>query len=306
MQSSFMGSLMELSEVHNEIMYLTADSGEGGLDLMYQRNFPDRCFNFGIAEENMVAAASGMALCGKIPFVYTAAPFLVYRSYEFIRNDVCLQNVPVKIIGSGSGISVSSLGPTHHTTEDIAVLRSLPNLTIYSPVTPKQAYEAIKLAYTNPGPTYVRLGMNKEKEYFDDDYRIPSTGIDLLREGSDALVISTGSELNEVMKASDILYEDGIHITVINVFSIKPFDSEFFLKCVKGFKHVFSVEEHNTIGGLGSMVLECLYSGGKDASVIKIGLQDGFTKGYGDIDSLRKLNGLDAQTIATIIRRNIK
>ena len=148
--------------------------------------------------------------------------------------------------------------------------------------------------------------MNKEKEYFDDDYRIPSTGIDLLREGSDALVISTGSELNEVMKASDILYEDGIHITVINVFSIKPFDSEFFLKCVKGFKHVFSVEEHNTIGGLGSMVLECLYSGGIDASVIKIGLQDGFTKGYGDIDSLRKLNGLDAQTIATIIRRNIK
>ena len=170
-----MGSLMELSEVHNEIMYLTADSGEGGLDLMYQRNFPDRCFNFGIAEENMVAAASGMALCGKIPFVYTAAPFLVYRSFEFIRNDVCLQNVPVKMIGSGSGISVSSLGPTHHTTEDIAVLRSLPNLTIFSPATPKQAYESIKLAYTNPGPTYIRLGMNKEREYFDDDYKMSAS-----------------------------------------------------------------------------------------------------------------------------------
>ena len=134
MQSSVMGSLMELSEKHEEIMYLTADSGEGGLDLMYRRNFPNRSFNFGIAEENMVSAACGMALCGKVPFVYTAAPFLAYRSYEFIRDDVCLQNVPVKLIGTGSGISVSSLGPTHHTTEDIAVLRSLPNLTILSPV----------------------------------------------------------------------------------------------------------------------------------------------------------------------------
>ena len=302
MQSSFMGSLMELSEIHKDIMYLTADSGEGGLDLMYQRNFPERCFNFGIAEENMVAAAAGMALCGKIPFVYTAAPFLVYRSYEFIRNDVCLQNVPVKMIGSGSGISVSSLGPTHHTTEDIAILRSLPNLTVFSPATPKQAYESIKLAYNIPGPVYVRLGMNREEEYFDDEYKIPSTGIDLLREGSDALVITTGSELKEVLKAADFLYEDGIRITVANVFSIKPFDSEFFLKCVKGFKHVFSVEEHNTIGGLGSMVVDYMHSEGINVSLVKIGLQDRFTKGYGNIDSLRRTNGLDAETISSIIR----
>ena len=178
MQSSFIGNLMELSQVHDEIMYLTADSGEGGLDLMYQRNFPDRCFNFGIAEENMVAAAAGMALCGKIPFVYTAAPFLAYRSYEFIRDDICLQNVPVKLFGSGSGLSVGSLGPTHHTTEDIAVLRCLPNITILSPATPKQAYEAVKVAYDTSGPVFVRLGMNKEREFFDETYIINNGGFD--------------------------------------------------------------------------------------------------------------------------------
>ena len=112
MQSSCMGSLMELAEQDPNILYLTADSGEGGLDLMFRRYFPDRAFEFGIAEENLVGAAAGLAASGKIPFVYTAAPFLAYRAYEFIRNDVCLQNLPVKLIGSGSGLSVGSLGPT--------------------------------------------------------------------------------------------------------------------------------------------------------------------------------------------------
>lgn len=306
MQSSFIGSLLELSETNNDILYLTADSGEGGLDLLFQRNYPDRCFNFGIAEENMVAAAAGMALCGKTPFVYTAAPFLVYRAFEFIRNDVCLQNLPVKLIGSGSGITVSSLGPTHHATEDIAVLRSLPNLTIISPASPKQVYESIKLAYRIPGPTYVRIGMNKELEYFGDDYEIPSSGIDMLREGDDALVVSTGPVLKEVVKAADILEKEGIHITVANVLLIKPFDAVFFLKSVEAFSYVFSVEEHNSIGGIGSMIAECMHFGGVISPVFKIGLQDSFTSGYGNLDSLRHANGLDAETIAMSIRRIVK
>ena len=214
MQNSFMGSLMELSAKHEEILYLTADSGEGGLDLMYQRNFPNRTFNFGIAEENMVAAAAGMALCGKIPFVYTAAPFLAFRSFEFIRDDLCLQNAPVKLFGSGSGMSVSALGPTHHTTEDLAVLRSLPKLNILSPATPRQAYEAVKVAYEMPGPVYVRLGMNmKTEDYFDETYQISPSGIDVLRRGSDVGILTTGSVLNEVMDAAHMLEGEGISAT---------------------------------------------------------------------------------------------
>ncbi len=303
MQSSFMGSLMEMAEKHKDIMYLTADSGEGGLDLMFQKNFPDRCFNFGIAEENMVAASAGLAIGGKVPFVFTAAPFLVYRSYEFIRDDLCLQNVPVKLFGSGSGISVSSLGPTHHTTEDIAALRSLPNLTILSPSTPKQAYEAVRLAYEIKGPVYVRLGMNKEEEYFDADYHIPVGGIDVLKKGSDAGIITTGALLSEVMKAADILEKDGIHVSVASVFSIKPFDIASFLTFASGTTHLFSVEEHNIIGGLGTMLSDILISSGKQISLDKIGLEDSFAKGYGSIDIVRQENRLDAISIVERIKR---
>lgn len=298
MQSSFMGSLMELSEIHDDIMYLTADSGEGGLDLMYKKNFPNRCYNFGIAEENMVAAAAGMALCGKIPFVYTAAPFLAYRSYEFIRDDLCLQNVPVKLFGSGSGISVSSLGPTHHTTEDIAILRCIPNITILSPSTPKQAAESVKIAYETKGPVYVRLGMNKEKEYFGENYCVPKSGVDILCDGSKVGIITTGAILGEVMDAADILKEHGMDLGVGNVFSIKPFNEEEFLKFISKFEYLFSVEEHNVIGGLGEMAADIIVRHRLKINMIKIGLYDRFTKGYGTLDTVRKENGLDAESIA--------
>ena len=303
MQSSFMGSLMELSGGHEEVLYLTADSGEGGLDLMYQRNFPTRTFNFGIAEENMVAAAAGMALCGKVPFVYTAAPFLAYRSFEFIRDDLCLQNVPVKLFGSGSGMSVSSLGPTHHTTEDLAVLRALPNLTILSPATPKQAYEAVKIAYETEGPVYVRLGMNKETEYFDENYSVPAGGFDVLKTGGDIGIVSTGSILKEAMDAAEVLEGEGVSVSVANVFSLKPFDSKAFLEFASGLSRIVVVEEHNVIGGLGSLICDELFSAGKLLPVEKIGLNDTFTKGYGTIETVHKENGLDAASIADRIRK---
>lgn len=305
MQSSFMGGLMDLTAEHEDIMYLTADSGEGGLDLMYQRNFPTRTYNFGIAEENMVAAAAGMALCGKIPFVYTAAPFLVYRSFEFIRNDLCLQNVPVKLFGSGSGISVSSLGPTHHSTEDIAVLRSIPNLTILSPATPKQAYEVVRWSYETEGPVYVRLGMNKEREYFDENYAIPRNGFEVIKNGADVGVITTGAILNEVMDASEILSKEGIELSIANVLSIKPFDNNALLQFVSGLRHLFTVEEHNVIGGLGSIVSEALFAENISIPVNKIGLGDFFAKGYGTLKIVRKENGLDSYSIAKIIREEI-
>lgn len=303
MQSSFMGSLMELSQEHEEVLYLTADSGEGGLDLMYQRNFPTRTFNFGIAEENMVAAAAGMALCGRIPFVYTAAPFLAYRSFEFIRDDLCLQNVPVKLFGSGSGMSVSSLGPTHHTTEDLAVLRSLPNLTILSPATPRQAYEAVRLAYEIDGPVYVRLGMNKETEYFEEDYRVPEGGLDVLRSGGEIGILSTGSVLSEVMAAADLLEEAGVKVSVASAFSLKPFDTKGFLEFASGVSKLVTVEEHNVFGGLGTLVCDELMAAGKPMPVKKIGLNDVFTKGYGTIETVRRENGLDAASIANTIRK---
>ena len=306
MQSSCMGCLMELAEADKKVLYLTADSGEGGLDLMFRKNFSERSFNFGIAEENMVAAAAGLAASGKIPFVYTAAPFLVYRSYEFIRNDICLQNLPVKLIGTGSGISVSSLGPTHHTTEDISVLRSLPNLKILSPATPKQTYECMKEAYRHEGPVYIRLGMNREKEFFNNEYVFPAEQNDILQEGKDVTVFSTGSILENVMEAVNFLKEKGISASVVNIPVIKPFNDEVIKRQAAQTKLFCVVEEHNIIGGLGSMISDSLIENGIMKKIIKIGLEDCFSVGYGTLPQVRKENGLDAETIVNRIMEELK
>ena len=302
MQSSCMGSLMELAEQDPNILYLTADSGEGGLDLMFRRYFPDRAFEFGIAEENLVGAAAGLAASGKIPFVYTAAPFLAYRAYEFIRTDVCLQNLPVKLIGSGSGLSVGSLGPTHHTTEDIAVLRSLPNLTILSPATPRQAYACVKEAYRCPGPVYIRLAMNRETEYFDQDYQLPSGRAEVLRDGRDAAIISTGCILDTVMTAAAALETQGISVSVINVPTIKPFDAGAVRNAAQKCRILCTVEEHNIYGGLASIVADTLVDSGLSARLLRVGLHDAFSVGYGGAEQVRRENGLSAELLVRQIQ----
>lgn len=306
MQSSCIGSLMELAQNDERILYLTADSGEGGLDAIYRMNFPERSFDFGISESNMVAAAAGLASAGKIPFVYTAAPFLCYRAYEFIRNDVCLQNLPVKLIGVGSGITTSALGPTHHTTEDIAVLRALPNLKIISPATPKQAFESIKVAYELDGPVYLRLGMNGGMELFEEDYQIVGNKMDVIKEGDDVSIFTTGSIIEEAMEAADILAEDGISVSVINVPTIKPIDTDTIIYQSNHSKLVCCVEEHNVIGGLGSIIAEVLFTNRCNTQFVKIGLDDCFASGYGQIKQLRKENKIDAVSIVNKIRELLK
>ena len=302
MQSACMSCLMELAEKDNAVLYLTADSGEGGLDKIFRMNFPDRSFDFGIAEGNMVAAAAGLASAGKIPFVYTAGPFLAYRSYEFIRNDICMQNLNVKLIGTGSGLSVSSLGPTHHTTEDIAVLRVLPNLKIMSPATPNQVYACMKEAYEHKGPVYIRLAMNKEKEYFESNHSFDIHRNELLRKGSDITIFTTGSILDEVMDAADILNGECISANVINVPMIKPFDQENVIEMAAISKLFVSVEEHNILGGLGSIIAEILTEQGIAVKLLRIGLEDAFSVGYGKLESVRNENGLCAEKIASKIR----
>lgn len=297
MQSSCMGALMELAEKDGNIVYLTADSGEGGLDLMFRRNFPERSFNFGIAEENMVAASAGLAAAGRIPFVYAAAPFLVYRSLEFIRNDICLQEQNVKLIGTGSGLSVSSLGPTHHTTEDIGILRTLPGLTIFSPATPLQAYACMLEAYKIAGPVYIRLGMNYEKEYFENGYRMHGIKPDMIQEGSDILFITTGNLLEEVVAAADLMRKEGVSVRVVHVPVIKPFDEERICEYAKEMAFACVIEEHNVYGGIGTSVADAFQKRRLHCALFKLGLNDTFSAGYGKLKAVRKENGLDAESI---------
>lgn len=296
MNSAYIGKLMELAEKDPDIVHLLADSGTG-YDEMFKRNFPNQMYNFGIGEENMVAAAAGMASVGKKPFVFTAGAFLAYRSMEFIRDDVCFQNLNVKIVGMGSGLSWSSLGPTHHTTEDISVLRAIPNLMILSPATPRQVAACVQTAYEHDGPVYIKIGMNHEKEYFDDNYVHDIKKSDCLREGKNIAVFVTGSILDEAVKACEMLEQEGISAKLINVTTIKPFNEKEVIDIVKEIDKVAVIEEHNIHGGLASIISETITYNGLNARVIPIGLNDTFAEGYGTYAMVRKANQLDAINI---------
>lgn len=297
MQRSYLSKLMEIAEKDFNVLHLVADSGTG-YDEMFQRNFPLQMINFGIAEEHMVAAAAGMATAGKIPFVYTAGAFLAYRSLEFIRDDICFQNLNVKVVGMGSGLAWCSLGPSHHTTEDIAVLRAIPNLRILSAATPLQVAACVEDAYWYQGPVYIRIGMNNEKEYFNDDYQLAISGQDVMVEGEDVKIFTTGSILEEVMNAANTLLESGISAAVVNVSIVKPFNEEEFLKKIKKSRLLVTVEEHNVQGGLGGILSEVMTKNGIGKRLVRIGLNDAFAEGYSnDQKILRKQNRLDAESI---------
>lgn len=305
MNSAYIAKLMELAEKDSNVLHLLADSGTG-YDVMFHKNFPTQMFNFGIGEENMVAAAAGLATAGKIPFVFTAGAFLAYRAMEFIRDDVCFQNLNVKIVGMGSGLSWSSLGPTHHTTEDLAVLRSLPNLKILSPATPNQVAACVEEAYNHKGPVYIRMGMNKETEFFEDGYSLNATGTDKFFNGAMVIVFTTGSILDEVINAVELLKKDGVEATVYNVVSIKPFDKEYIQEIISGKNIIYSVEEHSIYGGLGSIIAETIAYEGLANKIVPIGIGDCFAKGYGTHAMVRKANQLDALSIYQRIKETMQ
>jgi len=304
MQKSYINSLYQLLKKDKNIISCLSDSGTD-YDELIAREFPNQVINFGISENNKVAAAAGMASCGKIPFVYTTSAFLAYRSYEFLRNDICLQNQNVKLIGMGCGLSWSTLGPTHHTTEDISLLKALPNLIILSPCSPKELEKCIEAAYEIKGPVYVRMGMSNEAELYENDCPFQVGKNTCLKNGKDITIFVTGSIANEVIKASEMLEEEHISVRIINISSIKPFDTENILKECRDKKMVFTVEEHNKIGGIGSSIADVIVEKGFATKVVKIGLNDCFAKGYGTYQQVLEMNNLDANSIYNIIKKSL-
>lgn len=296
MRTAYLDTLYELAKKDKNVLSLVSDNGMIVYD-SFRKEFPEQYFNFGISEAHMVTAAAGMASCGKIPFAYTISSFLVYRAYEALRLDVCLQNLNVKIIGIGSGMAYGYLGPTHHTTEDIGILRSLPNLTIFCPSTPLEAKKCIEEAYKINGPVYVRLGTNGEKEYYEYNRKIEIKKGTIIRKGSDITIVTTGSILSEVLETADLLSKVGISVQVVNIATLKPFYKETIKVCINSIHKMFVVEEHTKIGGLGSMIAEIIAEENLSVEFYKIGLEDKFAIGYGTQKEVRMQNGLDAQGI---------
>ncbi|MCX8129914.1 MAG: transketolase [Clostridia bacterium] len=305
MRTAYLSALHHLTKANKDILALISDNGAIVYD-WYRAEFPDNYFNFGISEANMVAAAAGLASCGKIPFAYTISGFLTMRAFEFVRNDVCLQNQNVKLVGTGAGFSYSTLGPTHHATEDITLMRVLPNLTIFSPASPMEVRKATIEAAKMKGPVYIRLGTNKEPEIYNSDYDfIVGKGVRLLN-GLDLAIITTGSIAYDVLQAASELREEEISVRVINIHTIKPLDKEIILKAAEETGRVITVEEHNINGGLGSAVAETLLEGGCSSIVFeRMGLKDSFCKGYGSHQYLKSLNRLSKEDIKSKIREVI-
>lgn len=305
MQRAYVTALYEIIKKDKNVISCLSDSGTD-YDELIAREFPNQVINFGISENNQVAAAAGMAATGKIPFVYTTGAFIVYRSYEFLRDDICLQNRNVKLVGMGSGLSWSTLGATHHTTEDMALLRSLPNLTVITPASPKELEKAVYAAYKHNGPVYIRMGMSGEKEIFDEDYRFDLGKNVVIRDGRDVTIFTTGSIISEALDAVNLLSDYGISARVINVHTLKPLDAVNIISECKTQRNIVSVEEHNIIGGLGSAIADVVAENGLTINLKKIGLKDEFAQGFGKKEDVLKSNQLDAYIICQKIMESIK
>ena len=301
MRTAYLDTLYELASKDKRVYALISDNGAIVYD-KYRSDLASQYLNLGISEANMLGMAAGMASCGKIPFAYTIGAFLAYRAYEFIRNDVCLQGQNVKIVGTGAGEVYSALGPTHHSTEDLGGLRSLPGLTILCPASPMEVRKATIAAYEMEGPVYLRLGTNKEPEIYGADYLFEVGRGVTVREGTDITLIGTGSIVKDLLDVADLLKEEDIDVRVVNMHTLKPLDKEIILQAAEETGKIITVEDHNITGGLGSAVAEAIAESGKGVMFCRMGLR-GFSNGYGSYAEVKKMNGIGKEQIAEEIRK---
>ena len=258
----------------------------------------------GISEQNMISVAAGLASCGKIPFAYTIADFLIYRAFEQIRNDVCLQKMNVKLVGIGVGFVYSVLGPTHHTTEDISLMRTLPGMTIFSPCDPLESKKVTFAAAKINGPVYIRLATGGTPNIYEGDYDFCVGKGVVLREGEDVTLISTGSTVHEVLDAVDDLKSEGINARMINLHTLKPIDRDIILKAASETGNIVSIEEHSVSGGLGGAIAEVLAEDGEKKINFKMmGLHDAFSQGYGSYQDLKEINKLSRSHIKETVKK---
>ena len=295
MRTAYLDTLYDLASKDKRVYALISDNGAIVYD-KYRKDLSSQYLNLGISEANMLGMAAGMASCGKIPFAYTIGAFLAYRAFEFIRNDICLQNQNVKIVGTGAGEVYSALGPTHHSTEDLGGLRALPNLTILCPASPLEVRKATAAAYEYEGPVYLRLGTNKEPEIYDGDYSFEIGKGVTIRDGNDITLIGTGSMLKDILDVAELLQKSGIHARVINIHTIKPIDREIIIKAIEETGKIVTIEDHNIIGGLGSAVAEVVAESGRGIRFKRFGLH-GFSQGYGTYAQVKEMNGIGIEQI---------
>lgn len=300
-RESYGEKLAELGEKNNKIVVLDADLAEATKTSVFKKKFPERFFDMGIAEQDMIATAAGMATCGMIPFASTFAVFAAGRAYDQIRNSICYPKLNVKICATHAGISVGEDGATHQMLEDLSLMRGLPNMTVLSVSDEVQTKWAIEEVSKLEGPVYVRLGRLKSPIIYDQNQKFELGKGVQIGEGTDATVIATGLMVSEALLAKEELEKEGIHIRVVDIHTIKPIDRELIVKCAKETKRIITIEDHSIIGGLGSAVCEVL-SDEYPTKVTRLGMKDTFGKS-GKAEKLLEFFGLTKEGIIKEIKK---
>ena len=301
-RESFGEAVTALAAENPNIVVLDADLAEATKTGIFKKKYPERFFDCGIAEQNMIGIAAGLATCGKIPFAASFAMFAAGRAFEQVRNSVGYPHLNVKIAGSHAGISVGEDGATHQCCEDLALMRTIPGMVVLNPADHYEMLAAVKAAAAYEGPVYIRLGrLAVESVHNNDDYHFEIGKGITLRDGKDITVVATGLMVQEAVKAAQDLEAQGIDARVIDIHTIKPLDVDLLVKAARETGRIVTVEEHNVIGGLGEAVASCL-SEICPTPVTKIGIYDQFGHSGPAVDLLKEF-GLSAENIAATVKK---
>jgi transketolase len=305
MRDEFVKALTEIAVKEKNTVLITGDLGFGVLT-KFSEQFPKQFLNAGVAEQNMTGLAVGMALEGKVVYTYSIANFPTLRCLEQIRNDACYHKANVKIVAIGGGFSYGSLGISHHATEDLAVLRSMPNITVVAPGDTVEAAAATLAVYETPGTCYLRLGRGGEPEIHEGKIDFKIGKAICLYEGDDVVFISTGGILKNAYVAREKLITSGLNVGLYSMHTLKPLDSELIERVARTAKLIVTIEEHSTIGGLGGAVAEVLAQMPSPRAKLKmVGLQAGFSSIVGDQEYLRNAYGLSVDSIIKVVANSL-
>ena len=301
-RQSYGEALAELGKENKNVVVLDADLSNATKTNIFAKEFPDRFFDMGISEQDMMTTAAGFATCSKIPYASSFAVFAAGRAYDQIRNSICYPNLNVKICATHAGITVGEDGATHQMLEDISLMRTLPNMTVICPSDDVQTKWAVKEISKLNGPVYVRLSRMATPIIYENNEKFEIGKAVQIGEGTDASIIATGDVVSEAIKAKELLEKEGINVRVIDMHTIKPIDKEMIIKCAKETKKIITIEDHNIIGGLGSSVCEVLAEE-EPCKVIRMGIKDTIGKS-GKAEELMKYFKLTAEDIIKEVKKS--
>ena len=296
MRNAFADEVTALAEKDKKIVFLSADIGNKLFDKYKEKN-PGRFFNTGVAEANTISVAAGLAMSGLKPIAYTITPFITMRCFEQIKIDVCYNEAPVIIVGVGSGLGYSPLGITHHSLEDISILRSLPNMTVLCPADQFEARALIREALKYNKPVYFRLGKKGEPNIHKEIPDLEIGKAKVIEKGEKICLISTGVILPEAMKVREMLKAQNINAELVHMHTVKPLDKEYLKKAFDKFEAMAVIEEHSIIGGLSSAVSEFMADNNAHVKLLRFGTNDTFMHTFGEHEYARHYYGLDGESI---------